>query len=125
MIVQNFKKLSGEPKKGYKFWIDKLPVRFFDKLRPVLIKHSSQQRDLSSGYNAESCIVASIPDFVSLAPLMQELGKPVFGIEQKDSKAIGPQWQGNVWQDKVARMKEFSNEFDHLAEIVESMKDGS
>lgn len=120
MIVQNYKKISGEAKKGYKFWIDKLPVQFEDKLRPILQKHSIAERDLTNGCDASNCVVASIPDFVSLAPLMQELGKPVFGIEQKDSKAIGPQWQGNVWTDKVERMAEFSKEFDRLAEIAEN-----
>lgn len=119
MIVQNYKKLAGEPKKGYKFWIDKLPVQFEQKLLPVLDKYSTKDRDLTSDFSAENCVVAAIPDFVSLAPLMQELGKPVFGIEQQDSKAIGPQWQGNVWTDKVDRMKEFSLEFDKLAELAE------
>jgi chromosome partitioning protein len=120
MIVQNFKKLSGEPKKGYQFWMNKLPVRFGERLKPTLQKHSSAARDLTHGYDQHNCVVAAIPDFVSLAPLMQELGKPVFGIEQKDSKAIGPQWQGNVWTDKVARMEEFSVQFDRLAEIAEA-----
>jgi cellulose biosynthesis protein BcsQ len=121
MIVQNFKKLSGVPKKGYKFWMDKLPLKFADKLKPTLEKYSKDGVDLTSGYDASNCAVAAIPDFVSLAPLMQELGKPVFGIEQADSKAIGPQWQGNVWTDKVARMEEFSKEFDILAEISEKI----
>jgi|TARA_A100001518_G_C1215790_1_gene58640 cellulose biosynthesis protein BcsQ len=119
MIVQNFKKISGEPKKGYKFWIDKLPTKFSEKLKPILEKHSSEERDLTSGFDDKSCVVAAIPDFVSLAPLMQELGKPVFGIEQKDTTAIGPQWQGNVWADKRARMEEFGAEFDKLAELAE------
>ncbi|WP_265587150.1 ParA family protein [Sphingomicrobium arenosum] len=119
IIVQNFKRLSGEPKKGYKFWINKLPARFANKLLPVLKKHSAEGRDLSNGFDDESCVVARIPDFVSLAPLMQELGKPVFAIEQADSKAIGPQWQGNVWKDKVERMEEFSVEFDKLAALLE------
>ncbi|MFC3785599.1 cellulose biosynthesis protein BcsQ [Sphingopyxis italica] len=121
MIVQNFKKLSGVPKKGYKFWMDKLPVQFAEKLKPVLEKYSIPDDDLTFGYNGSNCAVAAIPDFVSLAPLMQELGKPVFGIEQADSKAIGPQWQGNVWIDKVERMNEFSTEFDRLAEIAEKI----
>lgn len=120
MIVQNFKKLSGAPKKGYQFWMDKLPARFGEKLIPVLRKHSTSDRDLTHGYNQQTCVVAAIPDFVSLAPLMQELGKPVFGIEQKDSRAIGPQWQGNVWTDKVERMNEFSQQFDALATISET-----
>ena len=120
LITQNFKTISGEPKKSYRLWIDRMPKRFNDRLRPVLEEFSGQ-RDLTSGLTQQDCIVARIPDFVSLAPLMQELGKPVFGITQIDTRILGQQWQGNVWEDKLEKMSSYKAQLAHLAEIVEAL----
>ncbi|MCJ2080998.1 ParA family protein [Methylobacterium sp. J-090] len=71
IILQNYKLYRGEPRKGYKFWIKKIPIVFHDKLLLVLSKHSIEGRDLTRGLTQESCIAANIPDFQSLAPLLQ------------------------------------------------------
>ncbi|NYT40938.1 ParA family protein [Sphingomonas sp. R-74633] len=123
IISQNFKMMSGKPKKSYDLWISRMPGRFEEKLKPVL-DNVIPGVSLSGGMTAANCIVAKIPDFVGLAPLMQETGKPVFGIEKADTKIIndGVPWQGNVWAQAQDRMEKYKTELGHLANKVEDLR---
>lgn len=123
IIAQNFKTISGKAKKSYELWISRMPERYWQKLAPVLIAHSKEGSDLTSGLSQDNCIVARIPDFVGLAPLMQETGKPVFGIEKDDTKIVndGVSWQGNVWTQAEERMERYKIELEKLAVLVEGI----
>ena len=120
IILQNYKLYRGEPRKGYQFWIKKLPIVFQDKLLPVLRKHSTNERDLSNGMSAENCIPAKMPDFQSLAPLLQEAGKPVFAITAEDTKVIndGAPYAGKVWTEAKERMKGYKISLQALCDSI-------
>lgn len=122
IISQNFKMISGKPKKSYELWISRMPGRFSEKLKPVL-DSVIPGKVLSNGLDSENCIVAKIPDFVGLAPLMQETGKPVFGIEKEDTRIVneGYPWQGKVWDQTVERMDRYKSELQKLAEKCEEL----
>lgn len=123
IISQNFKMMSGKPKKSYELWISRMPGRFEDKLKPVL-DNAVIGNPLSSGLDASNCIIAKIPDFVGLAPLMQETGKPVFGIEKQDTRIVndGQPWQGRVWEQATDRMEKYKSELERLAERCEGLE---
>lgn len=106
LIQQNYKLYRGEPRKGYQFWLNKIPRIFERDLLPVLRKHSSDNFDLTNGFQSTEYVATKIPDFQSLAPLMQEAGKPVFQISQEDTKAIndGLPYTGKVWDQTEERM---------------------
>jgi len=119
-IPQHYKLLKGKPKPGYKLWMDRLPKAVIDNLFPVLKKYSTNE-DLTSGLSAETISTPSIPDFQSLAPLMQEFCVPVYAIEQRMTAAItekGGQWGGGTWDDAVRRMGEFKAMFNHIIERI-------
>jgi hypothetical protein len=66
-------------------------------------------------------LAVQIPDFNQLAPLMQEVGKAVFNIEQNDTACItesGTPWAGNNWTGAVARMADYRKLFQKLADIL-------
>lgn len=119
-IPQHYKLLKGKPKPGYKLWIDRLPKTIIENLFPVLAKYSIHE-DLTSGLTEDTITTPSIPDFQSLAPLMQEFCIPVYSIEQKMTATItekGGQWGGATWDDAVRRMSEFKKMFNHIIERI-------
>jgi cellulose biosynthesis protein BcsQ len=120
IILQNYKLYRGEPRKGYKFWIKKIPKVFQEKLLPVLSKHSIEGRDLTRELTQENCIAANIPDFQSLAPLLQEAGKPVFAITAEDTKIIndGAPYAGKVWTQAQERMDGYKASLQELCNIA-------
>ena len=122
IIAQNFKQISGKPKKSYDLWIRRLPEKYDERLLPVL-QTVVENCDLSTSLKKENCIVAMIPDFVGLAPLMQETGKPVFGIEKDDTKIVnnGVPWQGRVWEQTTERMEAFKKQLEHLVEKIKEL----
>jgi chromosome partitioning protein len=84
-----------------------------------LEKYSTEDRDLTSGLDSESITATEIPDFGSLATLMQEYGKAIFQIEQSDTKIItdsGYPWAGATWTDAKRRMEKFKQKFEELAQ---------
>ena len=106
-ITQQFKVLSGRPKPGYKLWMDRIPDNVEKYLLPVFRKYSSDGQDLTFGLTKEKISVTEIPDFGSLAPLMQEYGKAVFQITREDTAVVvdsGIAWWGNTWKDGQNRM---------------------
>lgn len=118
-ISQYFKISRGRPKPGYKLWMDRIPISVAKNLIPILKKYSIKDLDLTSGLNKDTVSVTEIPDFGSLSPLMQELGKAIFQIEQRDTKVIsekGISWVGATWTDAVRRMAEFKSKFEKIEE---------
>lgn len=120
IIQQNFKLYGGLPRKGYKFWLDKIPLVFERDILPILSKHRRPDRDLSFGLSADDFVVAKIPDLQSLAPLMQEAGKAVFQIEAEDTKIIndGSPYSGKVWEQTEERMLNYKNTLFELIKRV-------
>jgi cellulose biosynthesis protein BcsQ len=108
-ILQNYKIFSGEPKKSFKLWMERIPKKIESDLLPALKKFSSDKKDLTSGINISNCIVSKIPDFAGLAPLLQETGKPIFSITPEDTKKInsGQPYAGKVWTQAEERMKNY------------------
>lgn len=119
-IPQHYKLLKGKPKPGYKLWMDRLPNAVIDNLFPVLTKYSSTQ-DLTSGLSHDTISIPSIPDFQSLAPIMQEYCVPVYAVEQFMTASItekGVQWGGATWDDAVARMSKFKDMFNNILDRI-------
>jgi cellulose biosynthesis protein BcsQ len=101
-ISQHFKISKGRPKPGFQLWMDRIPKSVIKNLMPVLKKHSLDGLDLTSGLNIETISVTEIPDFGSLAPLMQEFGRAIFQIEQEDTKVIN---KGIKWAEVHGKMQ--------------------
>lgn len=120
--IQHFKLFKGRPKPGYQLWMDRIPEAIINILFPVLMKHSNDQRDLTSGINRDNISVTTISDFGSLAPLMQECGKAVFQITRDDTALItesGQTWGGAAWTDAERRLHEYRSKFESIKNRLE------
>lgn len=116
IITQYFKVVNDHPKPGYQLWMNRIPIKVKDELLPVLKSHSTDDIDLTSGLNETSIVAATIPDFGSLSPLMQEYGKAIFQIEREDTKAISKQaWGGGTWINAVNRMSKYKEQFEEIS----------
>lgn len=106
LIEQNFKLHRGRPRRGYQFWLNRIPQVFNRDLLPVLKKYSTSERDLTCGFVSSEFVAAEIPDLQSLPPLMQEAGRPVFQLTPEDTKIIndGVPYRGKVWEQTEERM---------------------
>lgn len=118
-IVQAFKLYAGEPKPGFRLWMDRLPIEIVNQIKPTFEKHSKT----SNLYLPTSAnpVVAKIPDFNQLAPLMQDVGKAVFSLEQSDTARITPKgmpWAGNNWTKAQKRMATYKDLFSQIAEVL-------
>jgi cellulose biosynthesis protein BcsQ len=123
-ISQFFKLLKGKPKAGFRVWIERIPEQIEAYLLPMLNKFSTQEKQLCPISKAEY-IATQIPDFGTLAPLMQEVGKAVFDISQEDTGLVtdsGIPWAGGTWKDAENRMSNFQNCFDDLAKRLYSLE---
>ena len=118
-IVQAFKKYAGKPKPGYKLWMNRIPKEIAGRLKPVMQRYED---DIPLYLPAsKKSLAVEIPDFNQLAPLMQEVGKAVFNIEQKDTARItasGQPWMGNNWTQAEQRMKDYRELFETLASVI-------
>ena len=124
LIVQSFKIYKGKPKPAFKLWQKRLPVEVRQVLKPVLVKHGASIKQLYLPQAKRRIVAASISDFGQLAPLMQEVGRAVFLLQQEDTARIsesGKAWQGNNWTNAEARMARFGESFHHLANILEGV----
>lgn len=124
-IVQAFKMYAGKPKPAYKLWMSRLPIEITSRLKPVMQKHIHNGARKLYLPTTSTPIAAQIPDFNQLAPLMQEVGKAVFQITQKDTARItesGEPWLGNNWTGAVKRMDEYKSLFNKLANTLEKIK---
>jgi chromosome partitioning protein len=122
-IIQAFKLYKGEPKPGYKLWMDRLPKEIVSTLKPVM----GRQGLIRDYYlpTQSKPIAVEIPDFNQLAPLMQDTGKAVFNIEREDTARIsekGLPWSGNNWSTAQTRMEDYKSRFEKLAKILNSFK---
>jgi chromosome partitioning protein len=118
-ISQFFKTFKGKPKRGYEVWINRLPDQIRTCLIPVLQRFSDEHKNLCPLAAIDELIATQIPDFGSLSPLMQEVGKAVFEIEQEDTKLVteaGVPWVGQTWTDAEERMAKFRGCFLQLAD---------
>lgn len=116
-VSQFFKVYKGKPKPGFKMWMNRIPVQIASNLVPTLKKHSTDDRNLCP-LTADEYIAAQIPDFGSLAPLMQEVSKAIFDIKQEDTAFAtesGIAWAGGSWTDAAARMETYRKCFEGLA----------
>jgi cellulose biosynthesis protein BcsQ len=121
LIVQSFKIYKGKAKPAFKLWQDRLPVEVRAKLKPAMRRHGENLYQPKTGKE----VVVSIPDFGQLAPLMQEVGKPVFSIDQTDTARVtdsGKPWVGNNWTSAMERMKSYRECFSVLAQVVEKAR---
>lgn len=121
-IVQAFKFYAGEPKPGYKLWMDRLPKEIITKLKPVMTKHEAGRKLYLP--TSKKAIASEIPDFNQLAPLMQEVGKAVYNLEQSDTARItrsNTPWVGNNWSQAQRRMADYRKRFARIAEIAEQL----
>lgn len=124
-VSQHFKILKGKPKPGYRLWMGRIPEAIREKLIPVFRRYSTEDWDLLETIRTDDDIsVTEIPDFGSLAPLMQEFGKPVFEIAREDTAAItdsGVPWSGATWIDAQRRMDDYKAKFNDIAARVEAL----
>jgi len=117
-ISQFFKVYKGKPKAGFEVWMKRIPEQIETCLIPILKKHSTEKRQLCP-LNQDQYIAAQIPDFGTLAPLMQEVGKAVFAISRDDTALVtesGIAWGGGTWTDAEKRMASFEECFEKLAD---------
>lgn len=120
--IQHYKLLNGRPKPGYRLWMDRIPEAIFNQLFPVLKKYSTAERDLTCGLELKDIAVTHVPDFGSLAPLMQECGKAVFQIVRKDTALItekGRPWGGATWKDALRRLADYKSKFEAIQSRLE------
>jgi len=116
-ISQFFKTFKGKPKTGFKLWIQRIPEQINACLLPMLEKFSTTDRSLCP-ITQNQFIATQIPDFGTLGPLMQEVGKAVFEVSQEDTELVtesGVPWAGGTWTDAEGRMKKFRACFEQLA----------
>jgi hypothetical protein len=121
-IIQAFKFYAGAPKPGFKLWMDRLPTEIARQLEPALAKHSKASKLYLP--TSDQPVVAEIPDFNQLAPLMQEVGKAVFSLKQEDTARITPTgkpWAGNNWTQAQTRMNDYRQRFQRIASILENL----
>lgn len=112
-IPQHYKLLKGKPKPGFTLWMERMPKTIIDHLIPVLSKRSVK---LPFCKESDVCI-DSIPDFQSLAPLMQEFSVPIFDIKQHMTSTItdsGANWTGATWTGAKDRMEGFKQKFESI-----------
>ena len=121
-IVQSFKLYRGRAKKAYQLWIDKIPERIQQQLVPALAEFDRDGESLARCGGENQYLAAEIPDFGTLAPLAQRLGKAVFAIQQADTALAtenNQAWQGGTWVDAQRRMAEYKASFAALATRLE------
>ena len=122
IILQNFKIFGGQPKPSYKMWMDRIPKKAESSLIPMLKKFNSADYDLTCGLKGEEIVAAKIRDFQSLAPLMQEHGKPIFSITQDDTRVMDEErrpWSGPVWTGAQERMINYEERISEISQKLE------
>lgn len=122
VILQNFKIFGGQPRPSYRMWMDRIPVRVDNALLPMLRKFSTAEHDLTGGLTGDAVVAAKIRDFQSLAPLMQEHGKPIFSITQDDTRVMDEErrpWSDPVWSGAQERMENYKERIKEISEKLE------
>lgn len=122
--IQQFKLNNGKPKPGFQLWMNRIPERISNELFPILRKHSFDDYDLTASIKDEEITVTNIPDFGSLAPLMQEVGKAVFQLTRDDTSLITESqssWGGATWKDAAKRISDFRDKFIHIEKRLDKL----
>ncbi|WNY28971.1 hypothetical protein MmiEs2_11840 [Methanimicrococcus stummii] len=122
LAIQNLKMVNGRPKPGFKMWVDRIPQKAISNLFPVLQNHSDSDHDLLFNIDSKSLVAAEVPDFGSLAPLMQEFGKAVYSITRDDTKRAtetGISWGGATWNDAQRRMEKYKGVYSKMYDRLE------
>jgi chromosome partitioning protein len=117
--IQHFKIINGKPKPGFQLWMNRIPKVIVNDFFHVLSKHSEAEWDLTCGLKEEEINATQIPDFGSLAPLMQECGKAVFQINQQDTALVTSKnvpWNGGTWNDAQRRIESFREKYKMMAD---------
>lgn len=125
VILQNFKIRGGVPKPTYRMWMNRIPEKVSESLFPALNSIPNLQKDLSSGLDASNIVAAQIRDFEGLAPIMQECGKPMFGLDQLDTAAFNTgnsPWTGAAWTQALERMEIYKSNIADIASKLELIK---
>jgi MinD-like ATPase involved in chromosome partitioning or flagellar assembly len=123
-ITQLFKTQGTKPQSGYQFWLDRIPrsvdANILARLRQL------GDGDLTFGLDASSLIVADIPHFEHLAPLMQAVGKPVFDITQEDTAVVSPaskRLSGHAWALTEQKITKFRQEFEKIRSRIKAFEE--
>lgn len=77
---------------------------------------------MTSGLHGNKVVATSIRDLESLAPLMQECGKPIFALTSDDTRIMSANnqpWSGNLWTNTAERMSGYQQCIKELAERLE------
>lgn len=121
-IIQAFTLYKGKEKRSYAYWMDRIPKQINDKLLPILKRHSTPERDLTSNLSGDDVIITKIPHFQSLAPIMQEAGKAVFEITAEDTRSVnnGTPYAGTVWENTRDRINNYKGLFETVRERIEN-----
>ncbi|QHJ72279.1 ParA family protein [Planococcus halotolerans] len=120
--IQHFKIINGRPKPGFQLWMNRIPKVIVTDFFDVLSQHSTTEKDLTCGLDIDTINATQIPDFGSLAPLMQECGKAVFQISQQDTALITTSrvpWNGGTWRDAQRRISDYREKYEVLAGKLE------
>lgn len=122
-IIQSYTLYKGKEKRSFAYWMDRIPTQINDRLIPVLKRHSTSTRDLTTGLSGNDVILAKIPHFQSLAPIMQEAGKAVFNIVSDDTRSVnnGSPYAGTVWAQTEERIATYKEKFDAIRLSVEQV----
>lgn len=124
-ISQHFKVFGGKPKPGYRLWMERIPVAVNARLLPVLQDFSTGTHNLAEYVcGANGISVTEIPDFGTLAPLMQEYGKPVYSITRDDTALVtesGAPWGGATWTDAQRRMATYRDKIETVAKRIQTL----
>lgn len=123
-ISQFFKMFKGKPKAGFKVWLQRIPDQISVCLVPALNKFSTPERELCP-IAYDEYIATQIPDFGTLGPLMQEVGKAVFEISQEDTGLVtetGVPWAGGTWTDAEKRMAKFRDCYEQLTKKLQRIE---
>lgn len=124
VILQNFKIFGGQPRPSYKMWMDRIPGKVTNTLYPKISKYSTPDWDLTCGFYGSDVVASKIRDFQSLAPLMQEHGKPIFDISQDDTRVMDENnrpWSGPVWEGALNRMADYKQRIGELADRLKAI----
>lgn len=124
VTIQQFKQNNKRPKPGFQMWMNRIPHSVEKQIFPVLKKYSTSH-DLTSGLTEKTITATEIPDFGSMAPLMQETGKAVFQFTRQDTSLItesGTPWGGSTWIDGQRRMTTIKSRYEQLASRLELIK---
>ncbi|MEZ5081742.1 MAG: ParA family protein [Thermoleophilia bacterium] len=118
-IVQNFRPRGGAPASSFKRWIDELGDAVRDRLVPAARDTGLLLPDAKyaqAGVPSDTLIMVQIPDFNSLVALSQDCQKPVFALDEDDTRQSGVVLEGTL-----RNRDQFNTLFEGLAEQVSSL----